>query len=945
MMNSDRFADRHIGLTGLDRDRALQALGVDSLEALMAEAMPSAIRSDEAPAGPPAATEAEALAELRLMASRNRVRHAYLGQGFHACHTPSVILRNVLENPAWYTPYTPYQPEISQGRLEALLAFQTLAMALTGLDLANASLLDEATACAEAMGLAFRARGRKDGRTVFFVDENVHPQNLAVVTTRARPLGITVESGPLADCDFGRVFGVLVQYPGTDGAVPDLAAIAPAARAAAALVVAACDPLALCLLRPPGELGADVAVGSLQRFGMPMGFGGPHAAFFATRAAWQRLIPGRIVGVSRDAEGRPAYRLSLQTREQHIRRDKATSNICTAQALPANVAAFYAVWHGPDGLRAIARRVAGQTWRLGRALREAGHRLAHERVFDTLRVACGPCDPAEVRSAAEARGILLRSYADGSLGIALDETVTEGDLAELCACFGTDTAHLPDDDAIGLPASACRERIPLDAPVFHEHRSESAMMRFLHRLAARDIGLTRSMIPLGSCTMKLNAAAEMLPITWPEWAGMHPFAPAADTEGYAELARQLADGLARLTGFAATSLQPNAGSQGEYTGLLAIRRYHESRGEGHRDICLIPASAHGTNPASAIMAGLRVVGVTCDADGNVDLDHLRTQAGKHADRLAALMITYPSTHGVFEAGVREISQEVHRHGGQVYLDGANLNALVGWAKPADLGADVCHINLHKTFCIPHGGGGPGMGPICVAGHLAPFLPGDPADPEGGAVSATALGSGCILPISWMYIRMMGGAGLREATACAILAANYLAHRLHPHFPVVYRGAKGRVAHECIIDLRPYRKSAGIEPDDVAKRLMDFGFHAPTMSWPVAGTLMVEPTESENLAELDRFADAMAAIREEIRAIENGTADRKDNPLRRAPHTAPAVVADAWDRPYAREQAAFPAPWVREDKYWPPVARVDSVYGDRNLVCACGAVADYETAAR
>jgi glycine cleavage system P protein (glycine dehydrogenase) len=942
----DRFVDRHLGPGEGERREMLAALGCESLDDLVEKALPASILSGRDLDLPTAMSERGAMETLARMAGGNRVFRSYIGLGYHGCVTPAVLRRNVLENPGWYTPYTPYQAEISQGRLEAMLNFQTLVTSLTGLDIANASLLDEPTAAAEAMTLCARALDdRADGK-VFFVSERCHPQTIAVIETRAEPLGIEVVVGDHAAWDFARpTFGVLVQYPDTDGTIVDYAPFAARARQSGALVVVAADLLALTILRSPAAFGADVAVGSAQRFGVPLGFGGPHAAYMAVRDAYKRQMPGRLVGVSKDAAGNPAYRLALQTREQHIRRDKATSNICTAQVLLAVVASMYAVYHGPEGLRAIARRLCRQTLRLSRALSAAGVPVRSGNVFDTLRVGPGPAGLQAVLERAEGSGINLRRHPDGDLGIALDETVGEGDLVDLARVFGADPARLADPVDEAIPAPHARSAPILEHPVFHRYRTETEMLRYLKRLENRDLSLTTSMIPLGSCTMKLNAAAEMFPITYPGFADLHPFAPDDQTRGYAELTGSLERMIASITGFAGVSLMPNAGSQGEYTGLLVIRAYHRSRGDHDRDVCLIPISAHGTNPASAVMAGMKVVVVACDALGNVDLGDLRAKAAAHRERLAALMVTYPSTHGVFEEAIRDIASAVHDNGGQVYLDGANLNALVGLCRPADLGADVCHLNLHKTFCIPHGGGGPGMGPIAVAAHLTPFLPTHPFAKVGGAkgigpVAAAPWGSGSILPISWAYIAMMGGAGLTRATQVAILNANYVARRLAPHFPLVYKGRGGFVAHECIIDLRGFKASAGIDVEDVAKRLMDYGFHAPTMSWPVAGTLMIEPTESESKDELDRFCDAMIAIREEIREIEEGRADRAVNLLKMAPHTAEAIATDSWDRPYSRERAAFPSAASRESKFWPAVARVDNAYGDRHLVCACPGPAEF-----
>jgi glycine dehydrogenase len=952
---TDTFVRRHLGPSEDEVRQMLETVGVGSLQELVAETVPESIRRS-APlelAGLPTGRELgerEMLAALRRIAAQNRVCRSYIGMGYHGCITPGVIQRNVLENPGWYTQYTPYQSEISQGRLEALLNFQTMVADLTGLPIANASLLDEATAAAEAMHLC---HALSDGeRNAFFVAEDCHPQTIEVVKTRAGALGIEVRVGdPLGD-DFaaGDLFGVLLQYPATDGRVLDYGPVAERAHAAGALVVVAADLLALTLLRAPGELGADVAVGSAQRFGVPMGYGGPHAAFLATRNEYRRQLAGRIIGVSRDRRGKTALRMAIQTREQHIRREKATSNICTAQVLLAIMASMYAVYHGPEGLKAIARRVHALAAVLAEGLRRLGFTVGREPFFDTVRVGTGERSADEVLTAAEARGINLRKLGERALSIALDEAVTAADLDDLFEVFagrvrGFSAEDLAAEVDLDIPAPHARTSEFLTHPVFNSFHTEHEMLRYIKRLEGRDLSLATSMIPLGSCTMKLNATAEMEPVTWPEFAALHPFAPIEQTRGYQELFRTLESWLCEITGFAACSLQPNAGSQGEYSGLMVIHAYHRSHGEGQRDVCLIPVSAHGTNPASAVMAGLKVVAVACDAGGNVDLDDLRAKAGQHRDRLSALMVTYPSTHGVFEEGIREICEIVHEHGGQVYLDGANMNAQVGLCRPGDYGADVCHLNLHKTFCIPHGGGGPGMGPICCAGHLAPFLPGHPVIPTGGgeaigAVSAAPWGSASILPISWAYIALMGSAGLTRASEIAILNANYMAVCLGQHYPVLYTGERGRVAHEFILDLRPFKTTAGIEAEDVAKRLMDFSFHAPTMSFPVPGTLMIEPTESESRAELDRFCDAMVHIREEIRAIEQGKMDRQNNPLKNAPHTVDDLAAEAWDRPYGREQAAFPAPWVRERKFWPHVARVDNPWGDRNLMCVCPPMETY-----
>jgi len=948
----DAFLTRHIGTSDADQRGMLEALGFPSRAALMGAIVPAAIRRAAPLDLPEPVGETEALARLGAIAAKNRVLKSFLGQGYYGTVTPGVILRNVLESPAWYTAYTPYQPEISQGRLEALVNFQTMVCDLTGMAIANASMLDEATAAAEAMTLCRRMSRGDSAR--FYVADDVFPQTLEVVRTRARPLGIEVVVGPAAGAADAGAFAVLLQYPGDRGEVRDYRTLTGTIHAAGGYVIVAADVLALTLLSPPGEWGADVVVGSTQRFGVPMGCGGPHAAYLATRDEFKRSMPGRLVGVTVDAHGNPAYRLALQTREQHIRREKATSNICTAQVLLAVIAGMYAVWHGPEGLAAIARRVHRMAVVLHAGLARLGFGVPSTPYFDTFTVHAGAQTDAILARAA-ARGANFRRVDDTTLALSVDETTTREDIVLALSAFADGVpaftvAELDAGTPDALPASLARTSPYLTHPTFHRYRSETEMLRYLRRLADKDIALDRAMIPLGSCTMKLNATSEMIPVTWPAFGALHPFAPADQAQGYAELAADLERMLCAATGYAAVSLQPNAGSQGEYAGLLAIQAYHASRGEAHRDVCLIPASAHGTNPASAQMVGMTVVVVACDRDGNVDLADLAAKAAQHAARLAAIMVTYPSTHGVFEAGIREICAIVHRHGGQVYVDGANLNALVGLAAPGEFGADVSHLNLHKTFCIPHGGGGPGVGPIGVAAHLAPFLPGHRARDGGaspvGPVSAAPLGSASILPISWMYITMMGGRGLTAATESAILAANYVARRLAPHYPVLYSGAGGLVAHECILDLRPLKEGSDVAVDDVAKRLMDYGFHAPTMSFPVAGTLMVEPTESESKAELDRFVDAMIAIRDEIRAVEEGRSDRADNPLKHAPHTASAVTADAWTHAYPREQAAFPVAGLRDGKYWPPVGRVDNVYGDRNLFCSCipiGAYGDDEAA--
>jgi glycine cleavage system P protein (glycine dehydrogenase) len=929
------FPDRHIGITTADANRMLAVLGLASLDDLIDQAVPAAIRDDKPLALDDAISEPHALAHLRRLGGRNRVLTSLIGQGYYGTHTPGVILRNVLESPAWYTAYTPYQPEISQGRLEALLNFQTMVCDLTGLEIANASMLDEGTAAAEAMTLCRRS-SRHAGR-VFFVDAECHPQTIAVVGTRAEPLGIEVAVGdPFTDLSPADTFGVLLQHPGTSGVVRDMRPVIESVHAAGGLAVVATDLLACALLVPPGELGADAAVGSAQRFGVPMGFGGPHAGFLATRHAYRRSLPGRLVGVSIDAAGRPAHRLALQTREQHIRREKATSNICTAQVLLAVMASMYAVYHGPEGLRAIAERVHMQATATARTLGAAGFEVVNDSWFDTVTVRA-PGQAAEILERAREAGVNLRRVDGDTLGLSFDETTVPA-LPLVLAAFGVAEGFVAGDD--GIPAAERRTSEYLTHPVFHEHRSETEMLRYLRRLADKDVALDRAMIPLGSCTMKLNATTEMEPVTWPEFADVHPFAPLDQAEGYLELIHELEAMLGEMTGYDAVSLQPNAGSQGELAGLLAIRAYHRSRGDEHRDVCLIPSSAHGTNAASAVMAGMRVVVLACDDRGNVDVDDFRAQAAEHGDRLAALMVTYPSTHGVFESRITEICDVVHEHGGQVYVDGANLNALVGVARPGWFGGDISHLNLHKTFCIPHGGGGPGVGPVAARAHLAPFLPNHPAAPEAGPatgpgpVSAAPWGSAGILPISYTYAKLMGADGLRRATEVAILSANYIAARLADHFPVLYAGEHGRVAHECIIDVRGMTRDTGVTVDDVAKRLIDYGFHAPTMSFPVAGTLMIEPTESESLAELDRFCDAMIAIKGEIDRVASGEWRVADSPLRHAPHTAEDLLVADWDRPYTRERAAYPVPELRRVKYWPPVSRIDGGYGDRHLVCAC-----------
>jgi glycine dehydrogenase len=950
--NAPEFQSRHIGPEPAEERVMLGVIGAASRRALIEAIVPDSIARSQPMQLPAPLPEAQALAELRTIASLNKVQRSFIGQGYHGTHTPGVILRNVLENPAWYTAYTPYQAEISQGRMEALVNFQTMVTDLTGMAIANASMLDEATAAAEAMTLA--ARVGKSKSQVFFVADDVLPQTLEVVQTRARPLGIRVVTGAARDAGSTECFAALLQYPGVSGQVHDLEPIIDALHANGALAIVAADLLALTLLVPPGEHGADIVVGNTQRFGMPMCNGGPHAAYMATRDEFKRSLPGRLVGVSVDAQGAPAYRLALQTREQHIRREKATSNICTAQVLPAVVASMYAVYHGPAGLKRIAQRVASYTAMLAAGLQELGFKLAHASAFDTLEVASGAQTEA-LFHAASAAGMNLRRASASTLGITLDETTTRDDIKALWWVFAQGKLvpgfeRFEGGIATLIPAELMRSSAYLGHPVFNSHHSETEMLRYMRSLSDKDLALDRSMIPLGSCTMKLNATSEMIPVTWPEFANIHPFAPAEQLQGYALLDRQLCSWLSQITGYAGISLQPNAGSQGEYAGLLAIQGWHESRGEGHRNVCLIPESAHGTNPASAQMAGMKVVVVKCDAMGNVDLDDLALKCRQHGEHLACVMITYPSTYGVFERRVKELCALVHRHGGRVYVDGANLNALVGIAAPGEFGGDVSHLNLHKTFCIPHGGGGPGVGPVCVVDDLVPFLPAHRAAGLGGehrvgAVSAAPLGNAAVLPISWMYIRMMGADGLQAATEIAILSANYVAARLADHYDIHYSsdiaGIKGGgVAHECILDLRPLKESSGVSAEDVAKRLIDYGFHAPTLSFPVPGTLMVEPTESEPLVELDRFCDAMIAIRHEIAKVEAGEWPRGDNPLGNAPHTVQSLVKAEWPHRYTREEAAYPLASLRRQKYWSPVARVDNVYGDRNLVCTCPPVSEY-----
>jgi len=938
------FADRHIGPSQHDVDAMLAAIGAPSLDALIDQTVPASIRHHTALEHGPAMSEVEALDHLRKIASRNQVFANFIGMGYHGTHTPGVILRNIFENPAWYTAYTPYQPEISQGRLEALLNYQTMITDLTGLDVANSSLLDEATAAAEAMTVAKRVASAK--HNTFFVDSEVHPQTLAVIITRAQPLGIEVVTGNPLTAGFEGCFGAIFQYPASHGAIRDLRPAIANVKKLGCIPILAADPLALTVLASPGELGAEIAIGSTQRFGVPMGYGGPHAAYIAVKDAYKRHMPGRLVGISIDAHGNSAYRLALQTREQHIRREKATSNICTAQVLLAVIASMYAVYHGPEGLTQIANQIRRRTALLAEGLEQLGFQPLNESYFDTLTFETGDRTQQIVESAAALK-LNFRVEA-ATISITTDETTTPDQIGHIWEAFGGNRTVSYDGDITVAPIPAGLERNTafLIHPVFHRYRSETEMLRYLRKLADRDLALDRAMIPLGSCTMKLNATAEMIPVTWPEFGALHPFAPADQAAGYRQLCDTLERDICEVTGYDAVSLQPNSGAQGEYAGLLAIRGYHISRGEGHRNVCLIPSSAHGTNPATAHMVGYDVVVTACDDGGNVDLTDLRAKAEKHAANLAAVMITYPSTHGVFEEEIREICRIIHASGGQVYLDGANFNAQVGISRPGDFGSDVSHLNLHKTFCIPHGGGGPGMGPIGVKSHLAPFLPGHPLSNPGtpvGPVSAANYGSASILPISYTYIRMMGGTGLKRATQVAILNANYIAARLDPHFPVLYKNHNGRVAHECILDPRPLKDKCGVTVDDIAKRLIDYGFHAPTMSFPVPGTLMIEPTESESKYELDRFIDAMIAIRREIADVENGRFAVEDSPLRHAPHTTQDIAAEEWTRPYTRAEGCFPNGTARADKYWSPVSRVDNVYGDRNLVCVCPPVEEYAEA--
>lgn len=951
---SDRFAARHIGVDSASIQQMLDVLGISSIEELIDRTVPPSIRLNRSLLLPEALTESAALAKLKAIAAKNQVYRSFIGMGYYNCLTPAVILRNILENPGWYTAYTPYQAEIAQGRLEALLNFQTMIIDLTGLEIANSSLLDEGTAAAEAMSMSYGLC--KNFANAFFVDAGCHPQTIEVIKTRANPLNIEVIVGDYGSFDFSTpIFGALLQYPATDGTIQDYREFIEKVHTAKALVTVAADLLSLAILTPPGELGADIAVGSSQRFGVPLGYGGPHAAYFATKDKYKRQVPGRIVGVSKDVTGKPALRLALQTREQHIRRDKATSNICTAQVLLAVIASMYAVYHGAAGIKNIAIRVHQLTVILAAGLKELGYSLGSDNFFDTLHIKTGDRPASEIIDAAVAAGINLRLLSDNGVGISLDETTTEQDVIELWQVFASvenngETPLLsldklsPQDTLANIPATLQRSSDYLTEPVFNRYHSETELLRYLHQLESKDLSLTTSMIPLGSCTMKLNATAEMIPVTWAEFGNIHPFAPLEQTQGYQELFESLEAWLAEITGFAGISLQPNAGSQGEYAGLQVIRQYHHSRGETKRNICLIPESAHGTNPASAVMCGMKVIAIKCDGDGNIDIQDLQAKAEGHQNELAALMVTYPSTHGVFEPEIKDICSIVHQYGGQVYMDGANMNAQVGLCRPGDFGADVCHLNLHKTFCIPHGGGGPGMGPIGVASHLLPFLPKtslEKSDSSIGMISAAPWGSASILTISWMYIAMMGAKGLTEATAIAILNANYMAKRLEPYYPVLYKGKSGLVAHECIIDLRPLKKRAAVEVEDVAKRLMDFGFHAPTVSWPVIGTVMIEPTESESQEELDRFCDAMIAIYHEADAIAQGEIDPNNNPLKNAPHTAESLICGEWDRPYSREQGAYPAPWTKEHKFWVSVGRIDNAYGDRNLVCSCEGMQAYK----
>ncbi|WP_061218913.1 aminomethyl-transferring glycine dehydrogenase [Leptospira weilii] len=943
----DTFPRRHIGPDSQQISGMLKKLGLSSLEELVDKAVPAGIRLEKELDLPKASTEHKILQDLKNIASQNQVFRSYIGAGYNACIIPSVIQRNILENPGWYTAYTPYQAEISQGRLEALLNFQTMIVDMTGLEISNASLLDEGTAAAEAMFLAYSVRKNETAKK-FFVSELCHPQTIDVVVTRANPLGIEVEIGNHEILELNEdFFGVLLQYPATDGRIIDYTSFIQRAHNVGAVSAVAADLLALTLLKSPGEMGADIALGSSQRFGLPLGFGGPHAGYFATKDEFKRSMPGRLIGVSKDSQGNPGLRLSLQTREQHIRRDKATSNICTAQVLLAVISSMYAVYHGPEGLKNIATRIHKFTSILADALKSSGFTISNDSFFDTITIQAG-AKAKDILNRARSERINLREYKDGRIGIALDETVDSEDIKDLFRIFQVKQSDIEKlfSDSGNISDSFKRGSSYLTHPVFQSFHTETKMLRYIRKLESRDLSLTTSMIPLGSCTMKLNATTEMYPVTWPEFGAIHPFAPSDQTKGYKIIFERLEKWLCEITGFAGVSLQPNAGSQGEYAGLLAIRKYHESRKETHRNVCLIPISAHGTNPASAAMAGFKVVVVSCDQNGNVDLEDLKIKADEHKNDLAALMITYPSTHGVFEESVKEICQIVHSRGGQVYMDGANMNAQVGLTSPGEIGADVCHLNLHKTFCIPHGGGGPGVGPIGVAKHLVPFLPGhvlvdNTTGNEHGAVSAAPWGSASILLISWIYIALMGSEGLTNATRISILNANYIAKRLEKAYPILYKGKNGFVAHECILDVRPFKKTAGIEVEDVAKRLIDYGFHAPTMSFPVPGTLMIEPTESESLEELDRFCEAMLLIHQEILDVQNGALDKTDNPLKNSPHTAAMVTSDRWDHLYPRERAAYPASWLRDHKFWPYVGRVDNVYGDRNLVCSCLPIESYQ----
>ena len=939
--NNSTFARRHIGANQQQIEQMLQVLGINSLDELIEQTIPAAIRLNKPLNLPKALSESAALVKLKAIAASNQVYRSFIGQGYYNCITPAIILRNVLENPGWYTSYTPYQAEIAQGRLEALLNYQTMIVELTGLEIANSSLLDEGTAAAEAMSMSYGVCKTK--ANAFFVDAGCHPQTIEVVKTRALPLGIEVIVDDYNNFNFDTpIFGALLQYPATDGTINDYRSFIERVHEVKALATVAADILSLALLTPPGEFGADIAVGSTQRFGVPLGYGGPHAAYYATKEKYQRQVPGRIVGVSKDVHGKPALRLALQTREQHIRREKATSNICTAQVLLAVIASMYAVYHGAAGIKAIAQRVHQLTATLATGLEKLGYEVTNQSFFDTIRVETGDKSAAEIIEIAASQQINLRWLNDKAIAISLDETTTTQDLVDLWQIFAGSTLSFDSADllnnSLAIADSQLRTSDYLTDEVFNRYHSETELLRYLHQLETKDLSLTTSMIPLGSCTMKLNATAEMIPVTWAEFGNIHPFAPLEQAQGYQQLFNELEQWLAEITGFAGISLQPNAGSQGEYAGLQVIRQYHQSKGEGHRNVCLIPESAHGTNPASAVMCGMKVVAVKCDRDGNIDLQDLQNKAEKHQDNLAALMVTYPSTHGVFEAEIKSICAIVHQYEGQVYMDGANMNAQVGLCRPGDFGADVCHLNLHKTFCIPHGGGGPGVGPIGVMPHLVPFLPATPKTPDDaepiGAISAAPWGSASILTISWMYIAMMGEAGLTQATKVAILNANYMAKRLEPCYSVLFKGESGFVAHECIIDLRPLKKRARVEVDDVAKRLMDFGFHAPTVSWPVIGTVMIEPTESESKEQLDRYCDAMLTIYKEADAIALEEIDPEDNPLKNAPHTAESIICGDWSHPYSREQAAYPAPWTKEHKFWTSVGRINNAYGDRNLVCSC-----------